>query len=55
MWRKWLRPGGEVVIYDFPFAPFDELAGAGHLSAAPRSRVRIGIPFVKCERMVLTG
>ncbi len=49
-----LRPGGRVVVYDFPFAPFDELA-TGPLTAAPRSRIRTGIPFVSCERMVLTG
>ena len=49
-----LRPGGRVVVYDFPFAPFDELA-AGPLTDAPRSRIPTGIPFVSCERMVLTG
>lgn len=50
-----LRPGGRVVVYDFPIAPFDELAAAGPLTAAPRTRVPTGIPFISCERMVLSG
>lgn len=50
-----LRPGGRVVVYDFPMAPFDDLAAAGPLAAGSRTRVRTGIPFVVVERMVLTG
>ena len=48
-----LRRGGRVVVYDLPFAPFDELAAATPLRATPRSRVRTGLPFLKCERLVL--
>ena len=50
-----LRPGGRVVLYDFPFAPFDELAEAAQLTATPRSTVRTGLPFMNCERLTLTG
>lgn len=50
-----LRPGGRVVVYDFPFAPFDELVAAGPLTAGPRTRVRTGVPFVTCQRLALTG
>lgn len=50
-----LRPGGRVVVYDFPFAPFDKLAEAAQLIATPRSTVRTGLPFMKCDRLTLTG
>jgi len=49
-----LRPGGRVVVYDFPFAPFDELARVAEFGSTPRSPVRTGLPFLTCERLVLT-
>lgn len=45
-----LRPGGRVSIYDFPFAPFEKLG-----PSRQRSRVRTGIPFVRCEKVELVG
>jgi ubiquinone/menaquinone biosynthesis C-methylase UbiE len=56
-----LRPGGEVHIYDFPSAPFDELAAAAGrrsvLSGKPprRTPIRTGIPFLRCTRYVMSG
>lgn len=50
-----LRPGGRVVVYDFPIAPFDELAAAGSMTGEPRTRVRTGVPFITIQRLVLTG
>jgi len=48
-----LRPGGRLCIYDFPFAPFDALAGLG--SAVPeRTRFRTGVPLLpRCVRYVV--
>lgn len=56
-----IRPGGRVVLYDLPFAPFDELidaAESGSLFTArpPEStRVRTGLPFVRLVRYVLSS
>jgi ubiquinone/menaquinone biosynthesis C-methylase UbiE len=56
-----LRPGGAVHIYDFPFAPFDELASAARqrsvLSEQPprRTRIRTGVPFLRCTRYVMSA
>ncbi len=56
-----LRPGGRLIVYDFPFAPFDELARAAAdralFTARPpeRSTVRTGIPFVTAVRFVLSN
>ena len=56
-----LRPGGRVVIYDFPFAPFDVLADTARSSSVLNGRepvrtpVRTGIPFLHCVRFVLTA
>ena len=56
-----VRPGGRVVVYDLPFAPFDELTDAaerGSLFTArpPEStRVHIGLPFLRFVRYVLSS
>lgn len=56
-----LRPGGRVYIYDFPFAPFDELARAARNRSvldAPsprRTPIRTGIPFLRCVRYVMSS
>ena len=53
-----LRPGGRILIYDFPFAPFDVLAGAaasvrnGH--EARRTPFRTGIPLLRCVRFEMS-
>jgi ubiquinone/menaquinone biosynthesis C-methylase UbiE len=55
-----LRPGGRVCIYDFPFAPFDKLAGAARtrsvLNRQSRERTRIGtgFPFLRFVRFVMS-
>jgi len=55
-----LRPGGRVQIYDFPIAPFDTLANTARdrslLITEPPARtpIRTGLPFLRCERYVLT-
>ncbi len=50
-----LRPGGRLRVYDFPFAPFDALAGAG--SAVPeRTPFRTGVPLLpRCVRYTLSA
>jgi ubiquinone/menaquinone biosynthesis C-methylase UbiE len=54
-----LRPGGRLHIYDFPFAPFDTLADAARTrsvlngEAPQRTRIRTGVPFLRCVRYVL--
>jgi ubiquinone/menaquinone biosynthesis C-methylase UbiE len=54
-----LRPGGRLHIYDFPFAPFDTLADAARTrsvlngGAPQRTRIRTGVPFLRCVRYVL--
>jgi ubiquinone/menaquinone biosynthesis C-methylase UbiE len=56
-----LRPGGRVYIYDFPFAPFDELAATARtqsvLNGRPpeRSKVWTGFPFLRCARYVMSS
>ncbi len=59
-----LRPGGQVYIYDFPFAPFapfDQLAsaaGAGSvLNGQPPQRTpfRTGVPFLRYVRYVMSA
>jgi ubiquinone/menaquinone biosynthesis C-methylase UbiE len=54
-----LKPGGRVVIYDFPIAPFDTLAEAARSRSVlsgrspERSPVRSGVPFLRFVRYVL--
>jgi len=56
-----LRPGGRVYIYDFPFAPFDQLAGAARtqsvLIARPpeRTPIRTGVAFLRCVRYAMSS
>lgn len=56
-----LRPGGQVCIYDFPFAPFDTLADAAGARAVlnarspQRSPIRTGILFLRCVRYVMSS
>jgi ubiquinone/menaquinone biosynthesis C-methylase UbiE len=56
-----LRPGGRVLIYDFPMAPFDALTDAAwNLSvlngAEPqRAPIRIGVPFLRCVRFAMSA
>jgi ubiquinone/menaquinone biosynthesis C-methylase UbiE len=56
-----LRPRGRVHIYDFPFAPFDEFAGAARarsvLAGQPPQRTpfRTGIPFLRYVRFVMSS
>jgi ubiquinone/menaquinone biosynthesis C-methylase UbiE len=57
-----LRPGGRLVVYDFPFAPFDRLAAAARDGAlftgqAPqRTPVRTGIVFFpRCYRYTMAS
>jgi ubiquinone/menaquinone biosynthesis C-methylase UbiE len=56
-----LRPGGQVYIYDFPFAPFDKLAAAARarsiLNGRPpeRTPIRTGVLFLRCVRYVMSS
>jgi ubiquinone/menaquinone biosynthesis C-methylase UbiE len=56
-----LRPGGRLCIYDFRFAPFDELAGTARtnslFTAGPpeRTLIRTGMLFPRCVRYVMTS
>jgi len=52
-----LRPGGRILVYDLSFAPFDELTEASRsvFTSSTRSAVRVGIPFLRWERLTLTG
>ncbi len=57
-----LRPGGRFVIYDFSFAPYDEIDGAARDAslftgqAVRHGRIRTGVPlFPRCYRHVLTS
>ena len=55
-----LRPGGRVLIYDFPFAPFERLtkaAGTGSVLSgrSPRVPLRTGVAFLACERYVMSS
>ena len=56
-----LRPGGVLHIYDFARAPFDALADAARSlsvlngQSPHRSEFRIGIPFVRCVRYVMSS
>jgi ubiquinone/menaquinone biosynthesis C-methylase UbiE len=55
-----LRPGGQVRIYDFPFAPFDTLADTARarsvLDGRPpeRTPIRTGVAFLRCVRYVMS-
>lgn len=51
-----LRPGGKVMIYDVPAAPFDLLTEAardtGQFPGTPRrTRIRSGIPFLRLDKL----
>ena len=52
-----LRPGGKVMIYDLPFAPFDQLTEAardtGLSGPVVRTRVRTGIPVLRVDKLEL--
>jgi len=56
-----LRPGGRVLIYDFPGAPFTALADAAWNAsvlngAAPQTTpVRTGLWFIQCVRYALSA
>jgi ubiquinone/menaquinone biosynthesis C-methylase UbiE len=53
-----LRPGGRILIYDFPFAPFDVLTGAASVLSGPEPRrtpFRTGIPLLRCVRLEISG
>jgi ubiquinone/menaquinone biosynthesis C-methylase UbiE len=56
-----LRPGGQVYIYDFPFAPFDKLAAAARarsiLNGRPpeRTPIHTGVLFLRCVRYVMSS
>jgi ubiquinone/menaquinone biosynthesis C-methylase UbiE len=53
-----LRPGGRILIYDFPFAPFDVLAGPAAAvpngQKAQRTPFRTGIPLLRCVRFEMS-
>ena len=55
-----LRPGGRVYIYDFPFAPFEQLADAARARSVlngrspQRTSIRTGVPFLRCVRYVMS-
>jgi ubiquinone/menaquinone biosynthesis C-methylase UbiE len=44
-----LRPGGRVVVYDFPSSPLDRL-GAGE-----RTPFRTGVMFLRCVRYIMSA
>jgi ubiquinone/menaquinone biosynthesis C-methylase UbiE len=53
-----MRPNGRVVIYDLPFAPFDELTAAAEAASLfgvrpRRNRIGIGLPFLHYIRYEL--
>ena len=56
-----LRPGGRVIVYDFPFAPFQELAAAAGARSvlngrpAERAPIRTGVPFLRLTRYVMAS
>jgi ubiquinone/menaquinone biosynthesis C-methylase UbiE len=56
-----LRPGGQVYIYDFPFAPFEKLAAAAHAQSIlngrspQRTPISTGVPFLRCVRYVMSS
>lgn len=57
-----LRPSGRLLIYDFPFAPFDALSDAAHAGslftgrAPQRTQFRTGLPFFRrCVRYELVS
>jgi ubiquinone/menaquinone biosynthesis C-methylase UbiE len=56
-----LRPGGRVLVYDFPFAPFDKLADAArtrsvlNARAPERTSIRTGVPFVRGVRYIMSA
>ncbi len=59
--RRVLRPGGQLRIYDFPFAPFDEVESESwdrSLFSGPseRTRIAVRIPFLpRLVRLTLTA
>jgi ubiquinone/menaquinone biosynthesis C-methylase UbiE len=57
-----LRPGGRLVVYDFPFAPFDKLTAAARAESRfaaqspERTRFRAGrLHLPRCDRYVLAA
>jgi len=56
-----LRPGGQLYIYDFPFAPFGKLAVAARAQsvltgrAPERTPIRTGVLFPRCVRYVMSS
>jgi ubiquinone/menaquinone biosynthesis C-methylase UbiE len=56
-----LRPEGRLYIYDFPFAPFEKLAGAARSRSIlngrspQRTPIRTGVPFLRCMRYVMSS
>jgi len=56
-----LRPGGQVYIYDLPFAPFDKLAAAARSRSVLNGRspeqtpIRTGVLFLRCVRYVMSS
>jgi ubiquinone/menaquinone biosynthesis C-methylase UbiE len=57
-----LRPGGQVAIYDFRFAPFDRLTAAARAGSLftgrppQRTPIRTGVPLLpRCVRLVFSA
>jgi ubiquinone/menaquinone biosynthesis C-methylase UbiE len=56
-----LRPGGRVCIYDFAFAPFEQLAETARAQSVlngqlpRREPIRSGVPFVRLMRYVMSS
>lgn len=56
-----LRPGGRVLIYDLPGAPYAELAEAARRRSVlwgrppELTRIRTGIPFLHCRRYTMSS
>jgi ubiquinone/menaquinone biosynthesis C-methylase UbiE len=56
-----LRPGGQIIFYDFAFAPFDEFTRAAHDRSVlngrtpQRTPIRTGVPFLRCVRYALSA
>jgi ubiquinone/menaquinone biosynthesis C-methylase UbiE len=56
-----LRPGGQVYVYDFPFAPFDKLADAARTRSVldagtpQRTPIRTGVLFPRVVRYVMSS
>jgi ubiquinone/menaquinone biosynthesis C-methylase UbiE len=56
-----LRPGGQLAIYDFPSAPFEELIAAARQSSvlsgqsSGPTRVRTGVPFLRVAKFAMSA